>query len=54
MIVDLGELQTVMFKGVGFAGPDIYQVKFDKGSLEYRIWLASDGKVESANLRPAQ
>jgi CubicO group peptidase (beta-lactamase class C family) len=52
MIVELGALQSVTFKGVGPGGADIYQVKFEKGSLEYRIWLAPDGKVESANVRP--
>ena len=52
MIVDLGALQSVTFKGVGPGGADIYQVKFEKGSLEYRIWLAPDGKIESANVRP--
>ena len=38
------------FKGVGPGGPDIFEVKFEKGSLEYRIWLAPDGRVESANV----
>jgi hypothetical protein len=51
-VTGLGALQSVTFKGVGPAGPDIYQVKFDKGSLEYRIWLAPDGKIESANVHP--
>jgi hypothetical protein len=51
-ITQLGALQSLTFKGVGPAGPDIYQVKFDKGSLEYRIWLSPDGKVESAGVRP--
>jgi CubicO group peptidase (beta-lactamase class C family) len=52
MIVEFGALQSVTFKGVGPGGADIYQVKFEKGSLEYRIWLAPDGKVESAMVRP--
>ena len=46
--------ESMTFKGVGPAGADIYTVKFEKGSLEYRIWLAADGKVESANVRPVQ
>jgi hypothetical protein len=49
-----GALQSVTFKGVGPGGADIYQVKFDKGSIDYRIWLAPDGKVESANFRPGE
>jgi hypothetical protein len=51
-ITQLGALQSVSFKGVGPAGPDIYTAKFENGSLEYRIWLAPDGKIESANVRP--
>jgi len=53
MLKQLGSVQSVSFKGVGPAGPDIYQVKFDNGSLEYRIWVGPDGIVESANVRPA-
>jgi CubicO group peptidase (beta-lactamase class C family) len=40
-IVPLGALQSVSFKGVGPAGPDIYLAKF------------ADGKAESLNFRPA-
>jgi CubicO group peptidase (beta-lactamase class C family) len=54
MIADMGALQSVTFKGVGPGGADIYQVKFEKGSLDYRIWMAPDGKVESANARPSE
>jgi CubicO group peptidase (beta-lactamase class C family) len=48
----LGALQSLTFKGVGPAGPDIYTAKFENGVLEYRIWLAPDGKIESATVRP--
>jgi CubicO group peptidase (beta-lactamase class C family) len=54
MISGLGAMQTVTFKAVGPAGPDIYEVKFEKGAQEWRIWLSPEGKVESANFRPAQ
>ena len=54
MIVGLGALQSVSFKGVGPGGADIYQVNFDKGALDYRIWLGADEKVESANVRPTE
>jgi hypothetical protein len=54
MVAKLGAIQSITFKGVGPAGPDIYQVKLEKGSLEYRIWLSPEGKVESANVRPVQ
>jgi CubicO group peptidase (beta-lactamase class C family) len=50
----LGSLQSITFKGVGPGGADIYQVKFDKDSFDYRIWLAPDGKVDSANFRPSE
>jgi CubicO group peptidase (beta-lactamase class C family) len=54
MIVGLGALQSVDFKGVGPGGNDIYQVKFDKGALEWRIGLGADGKTENALVRPVQ
>jgi CubicO group peptidase (beta-lactamase class C family) len=50
----LGAIQSVTFTAVGPAGPDIYRVKFENGSQEWRIWLAPDGKVDSANFRAAQ
>jgi CubicO group peptidase (beta-lactamase class C family) len=51
-ISKLGSIQSITFKGVGPGGADIYLVGFEKGALEYRIWLGADGKVESANFRP--
>jgi CubicO group peptidase (beta-lactamase class C family) len=54
MIAGLGRLQSITFKGVGPGGADIYQVKFEKGSLDYRIWLSGDGKVDSAAIRPSE
>jgi len=51
-ISKLGSIQSVTFTGVGPGGADIYLVGFEKGALEYRIWLGVDGKVESANFRP--
>jgi CubicO group peptidase (beta-lactamase class C family) len=51
-IVALGALQSVVFKGVGPGGADIYTCKLENGSIEYRIWLDADGKLESANFRP--
>jgi hypothetical protein len=54
MIAAMGALQSVIFKGVGPGGADIYQVNFEKGSIDYRIWLGADGKVENANQRPSQ
>ena len=54
MIAGMGTLQSLTFKGVGPGGADIYQAKFEKGSLNYRIWLGADGKIESANLRHSE
>jgi hypothetical protein len=51
-LAQMGALQSVTFKGVGPAGADIYAVKFENGSLEYRIMLGADGKVEMAAVRP--
>ena len=54
MFAGYGALQSITFKGVGPGGADIYQVKFEKASIDYRVWLAPDGKVESANFRPSE
>jgi len=51
-ITQLGAVQSVTFKGVGPAGADIYEVKFEHGSTEWRIILESDGKVASVGFRP--
>jgi hypothetical protein len=53
MIAGRGALQSVTFKGVGPGGADIYRLKFEKGSLDYRVWFGADGKTESANVRPS-
>jgi D-alanyl-D-alanine carboxypeptidase len=53
MINGMGALQSVIFKGVGPGGADIYQVNFEKASIDYRVWLGEDGKVTSANMRPS-
>jgi hypothetical protein len=53
-LAKLGELQSVRFKAIGPGGADIYQLKFEKGSFDYRIWLSPDGKIESANFRPGE
>ena len=50
-LAELGALQSVSFKGVAPNGADLYQVKFENGSAEYRILLGADGKIEGANFR---
>lgn len=51
-VKQLGAVQAVTFKGVGPGGADIYQIKFENGSWEYRISMASNGKVAGAGVRP--
>jgi hypothetical protein len=48
----LGALQMVTFKGVGPGGADIYEVKFEHGSTEWRIMMDSSGKIASVGSRP--
>jgi CubicO group peptidase (beta-lactamase class C family) len=45
-IAKLGALQSLTFKGVGPAGPNIYLATFEKGSLEWRVWLNLDGSID--------
>jgi hypothetical protein len=46
-----GAMQLLSFKGVGPAGADIYEVKFEDGVVECRIALEADGKVMFVNFR---
>ena len=45
-IAKLGALQSLTFTRVGPAGPSIYQATFEKGALEWRIWMNLDGSVD--------
>jgi hypothetical protein len=51
MFTAFGAVDQIFFRGVGAAGYDIYGVKFDKGSAEFRVWLAADGKVNDVLMR---
>lgn len=44
----LGAIQAVEFRGVGNQGWDIYEVKQEHGSTQWRIVLASNGRIEGA------
>ena len=46
MLTQLGSVESLLFKGVGPGGADIYEVKFEHGSAEWRIMLGQDGKIE--------
>ena len=50
----MGPLQSVIFMGVGPGGADIYQINFEKASIDYRVWLTADGKVDSVNMGPSE
>jgi hypothetical protein len=52
MIAALGSLQSVGFKGVGPGGADIYNLKFEHGSLEWRIFLDTKGKIATQFFHP--
>jgi serine-type D-Ala-D-Ala carboxypeptidase/endopeptidase len=51
-IAQLGTMQSVTFTGVGPGGADIYRVKFEHGTTEWRIMLGADGKAVSIGFRP--
>jgi hypothetical protein len=52
LVDGLGTLQSITFKGVGPGGSDIYEVRFEHGSLDWRILLDGEGKVAGELLRP--
>jgi CubicO group peptidase (beta-lactamase class C family) len=52
LIGGLGALQSITFKGVGPGGLDIYDVKFEHGSIDWRILLDADAKVAGEGLHP--
>ncbi|MEP6991055.1 MAG: hypothetical protein ABJA80_09020 [bacterium] len=45
-IAKLGAFQSLTFKRVGPAGPNIYLTTFEKGSLEWRVWMNQDGSMD--------
>jgi hypothetical protein len=47
MFENLGAIQSVTFKSVGPNGMDVYEVKFENGSLESLILLGPLGKTQS-------
>jgi hypothetical protein len=51
-IAKLGALQSLTFKGVGPSGANIYLATFEKGTLEWRVWLNLDGSVDVFRSRP--
>ena len=51
-MAQFGAVQSVTFKGVGPQGLDIYEVKFEHATMEFRIMLGPDGKTQGISLRP--
>jgi hypothetical protein len=50
-LAKLGALKSVTFKGISPGGLDIYEVKFEQGSTEWRILMQSDEKIASMGFR---
>jgi CubicO group peptidase (beta-lactamase class C family) len=46
-----GAMQLVSFRGAGPGGADIYEAKFENGSLECRVILQTDGKIGFLQIR---
>jgi serine-type D-Ala-D-Ala carboxypeptidase/endopeptidase len=51
LVNGLGALQSITFKGVGPGGFDKYDVKFERGTIDWRILIDGNGKVASETLR---
>jgi D-alanyl-D-alanine-carboxypeptidase/D-alanyl-D-alanine-endopeptidase len=51
-ITQLGAVESMTFKSVGPGGADVFEVKFERGSTEWRIILDGDGKIAGASFRP--
>jgi D-alanyl-D-alanine-carboxypeptidase/D-alanyl-D-alanine-endopeptidase len=51
LINELGAVESVTFKSVSPEGADIYDVKFEHGSTEWRISLEPDGKIGGIGFR---
>jgi hypothetical protein len=52
VVAQFGALQSVTFKGVAPGGLDIYEVKFEHATTEWRVMLGPDGKIQAMGLRP--
>ena len=52
MLVALGPVELVFFRGVGPGGYDIYGAKFERGLAEFRVRLAPEGNIEDIAFRP--
>jgi bla regulator protein blaR1 len=48
MLTALGAVQSIEFRGVGNSGWDVYDVKYEHGTLQWRVALSSSGIVTGA------
>jgi hypothetical protein len=48
LIAHLGPVQSVEFRGVGNQGWDLYDVRQEHGSSQWRISLGADGIITGA------
>jgi CubicO group peptidase (beta-lactamase class C family) len=51
MIQQLGAIESVTFKGPAGRGADTFEVKFEHGTMEWRIAIARDGKLAGLAVR---
>ena len=51
MITQLGAIESITFKNVAPGGIDVYEVKFERGSTEWRIGMESEEKIASVGFR---
>ncbi|HXW23752.1 MAG TPA: M56 family metallopeptidase [Xanthobacteraceae bacterium] len=53
MLVALGPVQSVFFRGVGPGGYDIYGAQFANGTANFRLSLAADGTTDDILFHPS-
>jgi hypothetical protein len=51
LVSSLGTLQLVTFKGVGPGDFDKYEVKFERGAIDWRILIDGNGKIASETMQ---
>ena len=52
-LVRLGEIEQIDFQHVDEQGYDVFDILFEKGLIEFRLSLASDGLVDGLYMRPS-
>lgn len=52
MFTNFGAIESIAFKRVEEDGTDVYDIEFEHGSTEWRIFLLADGTVDRLGFRP--